>query len=158
MKRSLAHFPIIQTKHLILRSIQPDDHQELTEILQYRKNPTMDSYSFIKKIDTDFVNAQAISWGIEYQGELIGTCGYYRGFAHETGEIGYVMRKPFRGKGFMTEAIRAILDFGFKNLGLSTIMAYTKDQNIASVKLLNRLGFNRTEQLEDGYGKYERAK
>ncbi|MBW2195777.1 MAG: GNAT family N-acetyltransferase, partial [Deltaproteobacteria bacterium] len=75
--------------------------------------------------------------------ELVGTCGYYRGFAENSGEIGYLLNSSYRGFGIMTEAIKLIVAFGFERLKLNTIIAYTNLSNPASLAVLKRVGFTK---------------
>lgn len=63
-------------------------------------------------------------------------------------EIGWTLAEAFWGKGYASEAARAVLDFGFDTLGLPVIFAQTSDSNAASTRLMERLGFIRTPQLD----------
>jgi ribosomal-protein-alanine N-acetyltransferase len=47
----------------------------------------------------------------------------------------------FQGKGIMNESLKSILEFGFKNLNLDLIEAYTHKRNLSSKKLLERNRF-----------------
>lgn len=106
------------------------------------------------RIDQDYAQGSTLHWGIcvgEDQ-EVVGTCGFYRGFPADTGEIGYVLRESYRGKGIMNRALELIVEFGFTELGLLRIVAYTDRCNAASIAVLDRLGFElvdvRDEDLE----------
>ena len=57
-------------------------------------------------------------------------------------ELGYWIGKPFWGRGFATEAARAIVDRGFSELGLRGIHAVYFDGNARSEKVLAKLGFS----------------
>ena len=61
--------------------------------------------------------------------------GYFRG------EIGYDLSKGYCGQGLMTEAVQAIINYGFECLGLNRIEAHTFPQNTRSVSLLRRQHF-----------------
>lgn len=110
---------------------------------------------YINKANADFEKGVGCTWGLEFKGELVGTIGFYRGFANQTGEIGYVMREDFKRQGFMTEAINTILDFGFNELGLKKITAYTALENTASVRLLEKTGFANTQFKFENYTIFE---
>lgn len=58
-------------------------------------------------------------------------------------EIGWRISPGFRGRGFATEAARMALDFGFGAAGLSEIVAFTVPGNVASWRLMERLGMRR---------------
>ncbi|MBW8361321.1 MAG: GNAT family N-acetyltransferase [Kaistella sp.] len=47
---------------------------------------------------------------------MVGTCGFYRGFANEEGELGCILLSRYRGQGFMTGALRAAIDFGLHHI------------------------------------------
>ena len=87
-----------------------------------------------------------IRWGIARKGDskLIGTCGYtdWDKTAHK-GEIGYDLDPAYWGQGIMTEALRAILEYGFKKMGLNRIQAVIDSENTRSQKLVLRLGFKK---------------
>lgn len=64
-------------------------------------------------------------------------------------EIGYGMAYPAWGKGYMHEALSALLDFGFSELKLNRVEADIDPRNLASAKSLERLGFNREGYLRE---------
>ncbi|MDQ3956255.1 MAG: GNAT family N-acetyltransferase [Actinomycetota bacterium] len=55
-------------------------------------------------------------------------------------ELGYTIFEPFRGRGYATEAVRALVDWGFKEMGLGAALACTSPSNVASRKVLERVG------------------
>ncbi len=56
-------------------------------------------------------------------------------------EIGYWLGRPFWGQGIGREAVRLALDHGFRDLGLTSVEAGVVEANVASTRLLERLGF-----------------
>jgi RimJ/RimL family protein N-acetyltransferase len=56
-------------------------------------------------------------------------------------EIGYVLGKPYWGQGFAHEGVGALLAFAFGDLSLRRLEAEVDPRNVASAKVLNRLGF-----------------
>lgn len=150
-------FPIIQTERLSLRQLTKEDVEAMVEIAAYKlPDPTPDqAEEYIIKANEDFENRTGYTWGLEHNKELVGTIGFYRGFANKTGEIGYVMREAHKRQGFMSEAILAILKYGFEILGLKKITAYTELSNTASVRLLEKLGFENTNFKFEKYNIFE---
>lgn len=65
-------------------------------------------------------------------------------------EIGYSMLPAFRGSGYATEAARAILDFAFRDGELRQVDACCVPQNVASRKLLARIGFEQVRIQKNG--------
>lgn len=76
--------------------------------------------------------------------EIIGYCGF--GMTPldgiETPELGYRLDPAVRGQGVATEAARAVVDWGFGELGMTRINAIVLHDNVASIKVLEKLGFD----------------
>lgn len=62
-------------------------------------------------------------------------------------DLGYRFLPRYWGKGLATEASRACLDYGFKVLGLKRIVGFAFAENVASLRVLNKLGFRRQEPV-----------
>jgi ribosomal-protein-alanine N-acetyltransferase len=61
----------------------------------------------------------------------------------QSGVIGYWMGARYAGKGYMTAAVRAVIEYGFDTLQLNRIEAACLPHNAASVRLLEKVGFTR---------------
>lgn len=72
-----------------------------------------------------------------------------RGVA-QTGTLGYWIGLPHARQGYMTSAVRLMLDFAFRHLGLHRVEASCLPHNQASIRLLQKCGFER-EGLARGY-------
>ena len=59
---------------------------------------------------------------------------------HRTGEVGFTLDPAFQGLGYATEASRALLDWGFGTFGLHRIIGRTEARNVASARVLEKLG------------------
>ena len=77
-------------------------------------------------------------------GELIGRAGIGIREGYDIPELGYVIGKKYRRKGYAGEALRAIISYGSGELGLDEYMAFTSPKNTPSVRLLEKLGFSRS--------------
>ncbi len=113
----------------------------------------------IEKIGQQFASKQTISWGVELKDEnhLIGDFGFdFWGQSYYKTDLGYSIAPPYWRRGFATEVLRALLRFGFETLGLHRINVDTRMDNIASVRLVEKLGFRNEgvrrecERSEDG--------
>lgn len=62
---------------------------------------------------------------------------------HRRADIGYVLRRSCWGNGYGTEAARMIVDFGFRRLSLHRIEATCAPENVASVRVLEKIGMRR---------------
>ena len=60
---------------------------------------------------------------------------------HDKAEIGYLIHKDFQGKGYATEAAKKAIEYGFTEMNLNRIEAHAATDNVASHKVLQKLGF-----------------
>lgn len=76
-------------------------------------------------------------------GSTIGQCGYHKWYnEHYKAELGYALNdEEVKQKGYMGEALAPIVAHGFGEMQLNRIEAFTNPQNIPSIKLLTKLGF-----------------
>ncbi|MFN8280350.1 MAG: GNAT family protein [Saprospiraceae bacterium] len=74
---------------------------------------------------------------------IMGRCGFHNwNDEHQRAELGYVMTdQSFRNQGFMTEAVEAVLNYGFKVLRLNRVEALVGRNNIPSLKIMSKFGF-----------------
>ena len=63
--------------------------------------------------------------------------------AHKTGEIGFIFDPAEHGHGYATEAAREFLRFAFEDFGLHRVIGRTEARNVASVRVLEKLGMRR---------------
>jgi ribosomal-protein-alanine N-acetyltransferase len=90
-------------------------------------------------------------------GNVIGRIGYHWWHVpHSRAEIGYALAADeHKGKGYMTEAIRAVVAYGFNVMGLNRIEAFIGSRNEPSLRLVQRLGFTREGLMREHYCKNE---
>jgi len=83
----------------------------------------------------------------------IGECGFHTwNKTHNRTELFYLIRKDSdKQKGFMSEALKTVLDFGFNELNLHRIEALVGSSNIPSIKLLIRYGFTKEGTMREDY-------
>lgn len=158
------HFPELQTQRLLLREQVPEDAEAL---LAYLSHPEV--HAFISDEDTPnnlaeakeeihywgglFRRRQSIYWGISEKNDpstLIGTCGFnYWNRLHHKVELSYDLAFEHWRKGYMTEALEAIMQYGFRDMSLHRVSATVSPDNIASIKLLEKLGFELEGCMKD---------
>jgi RimJ/RimL family protein N-acetyltransferase len=81
-------------------------------------------------------------------GELIGDCSlHWVSAEHRVGEIGFVFHPDHHGRGYATEAARPLLEFGFATVGLHRIIGRLEARNVASARVLEKLGMRREALL-----------
>ena len=79
---------------------------------------------------------------------LIGVCTLFiRAGELRQGEILYVLNRPYWGRGYATEAARALLDYGFGELDLHRVYATCRPANVASWRVMEKLGMRREGHL-----------
>ncbi len=81
--------------------------------------------------------------------EPIGTIGYI-GWDREArrAEVGFILMNIYTGKGYMTEACRAVIDFGFEGMELESVEAKSLPNNVASIRVLEKVGMKREGRVQ----------
>lgn len=143
--------PTLRSARLLLRAPTEADAPDLLEISYYdgvRAQDGAEVLDMLQKIEADVSRDESLHWLIclRGSGEVVGTCGFYRGYPGNTGELGYVLKAAHRGQGYMSEALRAVIAYGFGTMRLERIVAYTAANNHASVGVLKRLSFAELER------------
>lgn len=148
-------------KKIVLRGIRNSDTKSIQcyaknrEISKYTDLPhpfsLKDVQNLINQIKRDIKKRGGYQLGIELQvtGEIIGIIGLTSIDKHKKAEIEYWIGKKYWGQGITKEAIKLILDFGFKKLKLNRIYAKAIPKNIASWKLLEKCGFSYEGKLRE---------
>ncbi len=153
-------YPVLSNETVTIRGIQEADIPDLVDISFYDAQPAADAaaaWTMQCKIDADYAKGDSVHWAItdRHTNEIAGTCGYYRGLGNGTGELGCILKPGFRGKGYMTAAMALAIDFGIQEIGLDKIIAITTVQNLPAIRLLERLNFRKTADMEDSEVLYE---
>lgn len=84
-----------------------------------------------------------IDWVVEHEGRAIGKAGLWR-----YPWIGFLFHPDVWGRGFASEAVAAVIDDGFARRGLAAIDADVDPRNVASLRLLGKLGFVETGRAQ----------
>lgn len=161
---AFTHFPSLTTDRLRLRELRQDDAEALFAILSdqeamayYGHEPhqsLQDTRALITAVQTRYAHREIIRWGITRQDDdrLIGSCNLHHfdaGYHHA--ETGYELHRACWGQGLMTEALGAILTYGFTALGLHRVEAIIDEANARSKGLLLKLGFRYEGRLRERY-------
>jgi len=146
-KHSFAKLPVLSNERITLREIALHEAAAVIDICVYDGVFAADeagSALILERINADVAKGESLHWGIfiNETKKAAGTCGFYRGFDGDSGEIGYILKAGYRGQGLMTEAVGLLVAFGFETLNLQNIVAYTEPGNSASVAVLRRAGFS----------------
>lgn len=158
----LPDLPLLETERLHLRSIQTTDvadvfilrnDREHNQYLDRKKAESVeDAENYIEMIMNKVQNNETLFWAIELKEtkEFSGVVmlWLYNSEVNKL-EIGYELLPSYKGKGIMTEALKAVLQFAFSGTEVTAIMASVHKENKASIKLLTQLQFKASPD-EDG--------
>jgi len=154
-------FTQFETERLIIRKLELSDVQDCFAILSdYRvvsMNGALSLHTLIHETESFILDAQAkyalnhLQWlAVEEKNshKMIGMIGFetitskfYRA------EIAYAFAYDYWGKGYATEAIKALVDLGFRYMNLNRIFASVDPENARSIRVLEKLGMQREGYL-----------
>lgn len=152
------HIPwtITQTRRLVIREQVLDDIDILYDIYSDREATmyTEDLYEdraqeadYLQKyIDNQYRFYEYGIWALTLKdnGTLIGRAGISRREGYDLPELGYILGRQYRGMGYAKEALEAVIKYGTDEFGFDKYMAFTREKNVPSVRLLKSLGFTCT--------------
>jgi ribosomal-protein-alanine N-acetyltransferase len=151
-------FPVIDLGAYVLRRIEPRDAAAYDA---YRADPEVTRYTSIDAanepatlvfplMEKAFEEKRAIRWAISAKdsGEMAGDCGFFEiNVPHARAEIGYVIARQHWGRGVGTAAVRAMVRWGLSTLALNRIEAIIHSENLASMRVAEKAGFEREGTL-----------
>jgi RimJ/RimL family protein N-acetyltransferase len=154
--------PTIDTNRLSLRWISAADTEAFfaiysnPEVMRYWSTPPLAdrqaAADLIQKIQEDWKRRVILKWGIARRTDdlLIGSMTLFNlDFNHRRTEIGYALGRAHWGQGFMNEALTALLKYAFEVLDLHRVEADVDPRNAASIRTLEKLGFQREGVLRE---------
>jgi ribosomal-protein-alanine N-acetyltransferase len=153
-------FPFLQTKRLTLRRLETEDQADVQhlrshpEVIRYiKRDPpsAKEALEFIQRIHRELEEGKSIQWVLSSSNEsFMGTICLWN-FSEDklTAEMGYDLLPEFHHQGYMSEAAGTVLDYGFQQLDLRRIEAYTHHDNIPSIRLLEKFGFRPDPDQKD---------
>ena len=112
---------------------------------------------YLRDIDKGFADRSFCQWAITKRDhdELIGTVTLTGWDARNRRmELGYMLSPAHWGKGYATEAVRAVLTFAFEEMNVHRVEAELDPRNPASARLLERLGFREEGLLRERWWVY----
>lgn len=154
--------PRLETERLLLRPFLPED---VDFVLRHFGDPAVHRY-FVdadpiteREEAEDFLRAYVEPkdatygrWVVIWKADSIpiGTCGFDRYDArHRRFEINYDLSPAYWGQGITVEALRAMLRYGFERLNLNRVEALVYPENVGSIRVLEKLGFQREGLFRD---------
>jgi len=154
--------PIISTPRLTLRWISEDDVDGLytvfsdPEVMRYWSSPPFSDRDAAVQLQREIVDGNEremmMKWGIALSTDnvLIGTVTLFNlSLSNGRAELGYALGREHWGRGYMNEALRALLRHAFETLEMRRLEADVDPRNNASIRTLERLGFQREGFLRE---------
>lgn len=154
-----APFPKLNTPRLHLRELGEEDVEAIyslrsnEQVNTYIRRPLInrreEAHYFIHSMTQGILEGNWVYWGICLKDwpEVMGTICLWE-FSQDWGaELGYEMPPDFQRLGYMKEAARAVLAYGFEELMLQYIVGIMHAQNQASRRLMEKLGFRYIKKL-----------
>jgi len=154
--------PVITTDRIVLRWISEHDVDSLFEIFsdpqvaRYWSAPPYtdreDAVKLQREIAAGNETNTMIKWGLALRDSdrIIGTTTLFNlNLDNGRAELGYAMGRAHWGKGYMNEALQAVLSHAFEVMKLRRLEADVDPRNTASIRTLERLGFQREGYLRE---------
>ena len=155
----------IETVRMLLRPLVEADVDDLWPLVSNPEIPKQMSWEAHKTREEthEWVLRQAearargtgVVWGLEREHHVVGCIGLGaiawqdRAWRRDHAELGYWLAPPLWGQGFMTEAVRGVIAFGFDDLGLHKIETQCLAENAASRRVIEKSGFRFVGRREE---------
>ena len=142
----------IETERLIIRRFKEEDWKDLyeylsdEEVVRYEPYQTFSVEEAQREVKGRAESPNFFAVCLKKNNKLIGNV-YFAKQEFKTWEIGYVFNRVYQGKGYATEAAKAVIEYGFEMRGARRIIAMCNPLNMASWRLLERLGMRREGHL-----------
>lgn len=154
--------PVIESSRVRLRHIENSDIDSLYDIFSDAEAMRFfgslpfaeraDAVNYLADINENFNKKTLFQWGIALKSNnrIIGTSTiFHADEKHRRAEIGYALNREFWGKGYVTEALNSLFRFAFEELKLHRIEADVDPRNAASIKILEKFGFQKEGYLRE---------
>jgi RimJ/RimL family protein N-acetyltransferase len=164
----MTDFPTLSTDRLLLRAFRLSDADTVQRLAGAREvaantflpHPYEDGMAelWIESQRRDYEAGTAVNFAIALAPDdrLIGSIGLAIERAHEHARLGYWLGLPYWNRGYGTEAVNAVLDYGFTRLGLHRIYAPHFASNPASGRVLQKVGMTYEGRLREHYLRFGR--
>jgi [ribosomal protein S5]-alanine N-acetyltransferase len=157
----MSHF-FLESNNLILRNYRPEDWErvhvygsvpEFSQFELWGPNTVEDTKKFISDVVSQAAQKDRFKFDLaiclKSNGLLIGGCGIRRESQSScVANLGWAVSPEFQGRGFATESAQALVHFGFEQLHLKVIYATCDTRNIASWKVMEKLGMIQVGHLK----------
>ncbi len=148
---------LLTTERLALRPLCTDDVQsvykyssdfENTKYMMFLPNESVaETQSFLQSVDVEWNKAKPAfyEFAVLLNNFQIGAVGLYLDKTRSQGSIGWILDRDYHNKGYATEAAQAVISFAKHSLRLQKIIAQCDYRNIASQRVMEKLGMTLTD-------------
>lgn len=156
LQLNFTPFPKLESNRLCFRKLTHEDAPEVLKlrgdkkIMKFIPRPLAtninEALEHINLINGKIDENKDINWAIteKNSNKCIGIIGFYRTQPeHYRTEIGYMIDIDYWGKGYISEAVKVLLDYAFNTLNFHSIEAVIDSRHIASEKVLIKNGFRK---------------
>lgn len=151
------NFSEIRTERLVLRPlgvkylqtthIYASDYEN-TKYMYYLPNDRLeDTLAFLQKAEQEWEKEDPtfFEFAICINDKHIGAVSLYLDDGRCSGELGWIIYKPYWNQGIATEATKAVVNFAVQELGVNRFTAHCDSENIGSYKVMEKIGMKRTD-------------
>lgn len=136
---------VLETERLLLRQF---DQGDLKDLLTWGGHPGAEYGEGQAQQFLNFCFREYFVWGmgpwgmlLKKTGGIVGNCGFcHINFNNRSGEVNYYVAPQHRGNGLASEALGAVLEFGFEDIGLDRILARCAPDNTSSERVMQKAG------------------
>jgi ribosomal-protein-alanine N-acetyltransferase len=161
--------PSLQTDRLVLRPYSPEDSADLVRLAGSREVAAttlriphpyreQDAVAFLAACQADFESGRSARFAVTLLegGSFMGGVGLRIEPWQHQAELGYWLGVPYWGQGYATECAQAVVRFGFENLTLHRIFASHLAHNLASGRVLQKIGMQHEGRLRGHVFKWDK--
>lgn len=147
----------IDTERLILKPLGMEYLQttfeyasdiENTRYMVHLPDETIEeAKEFLTRVEEEWQKEEPdyYEFAVILDGAHIGAVCVYLDENRTSGELGWILNKKYWGNGYAYEAADAVIDFVAGNLGIMHFVAHCDSENVASYKIMEKLGMQRTD-------------
>jgi RimJ/RimL family protein N-acetyltransferase len=146
----------VETDRLLLRPLAPDDWRAVHAYasdpgtMRYIPGGALSQAQARALVAGEAADEAHVAVVLKAEGRLIGHMPFHPWFAPRIWEIGWVFDPRSHGRGYATEAATQLLRHGFEELGLHRIVATCQPENVASWRVMEKLGMRREAHFRKG--------
>lgn len=151
---------ILETQRLYLREMQPSDAENAyllnldPEVIQYTGDDAFESVEAARSFLEAYLSYHLYGFGrwavIRKEDDaFLGWCGLKYLPEEDQYDIGYRFMQKYWNQGYATEAALPCLALGFEKFGMQTIVGRARKENLASIKVLEKIGLSFVEDYEE---------